>query len=82
MKSMQMTPAALNVLPCCQGAILLCAFPHSVSSLKLKTTDLFLSKMLQKIYRKRLFLFLSVVPLHVVAEALPLVAPSMEFPQN
>ena len=27
MKSMQMTPAALNILLCCQGAVLLCVFP-------------------------------------------------------
>lgn len=85
MKLVQMTPAAPHLLPRCQGAVLLYTFPHSVSFSKLKITDLFGSKVLEKIYRKRLFVFSSScgsIACCVVLEALPLVAPSREFPQN
>lgn len=48
--------------------------------------DLLLSKMLQKIYRKWLFFFFfpfcGSIACCVVAKALPLVAPSVEFPQS
>lgn len=60
------TSVAVDVCPC-REAVLLYAFPCNVAFLKLNTTDLSLRKMLQKIYRKRLFFFfLSVVGLHVV----------------
>ena len=77
MKSMQITPAALNSLLCCQGAVLPCVFPRFF-------LDLLLSEMLQKIYRKWLFFFpfCGSIACCVVAKALPLVAPSVEFPQS
>lgn len=36
---------SLEYSPCCHGAVLLYTFPHSVSLLKLNTSDLSLSKM-------------------------------------
>lgn len=58
MKSMQMTPAARNILPCCQGTVLLCVFPPvSWSPFKRNASE---------DIPEVAFFPLSVVPLHVV----------------
>lgn len=79
---------SLEYSPRCHGAVLLYTFPHRVSLWKLNTTNLSLSKMKRfREYTGRGFFFFfnpscGFVACRVVSEALPLVTPSVEFPQN